>query len=235
MRRLVLLALLLLAAPLGAAQTTPAVHLGAEGLDLELSLLLVEVGASEAGELAVDDVQVIEIGEGAYMFAGLPDAGGTDRITFSVASSNDPLRPLYSYTYGAEPGTSVIFRSEVSAVTGSTLVEDDTFGTVQVVVRSGLPEVIGDPSTTVTFTAANADSGAAVVTARPATISNVVQDVATGSWGCTLAYQVEAALTANPATLSANFVIAFPSGCASPPCPFTQPDEPLRILVRRKL
>jgi hypothetical protein len=220
----------LLALPLGAAQTTPAVGLGAEGLDLELSLLLVEVGAVTAEVLPVDDVVTVEIGNGHYMFAGLPDAGGTDRITFSVASANDPLRPLYTYVYGAEPGTSVVFRVEGSIpTTGSTVVQDQTFGTVQYQVRSGLPANVG--SGTVTFSAANANTGVAVVSSRPAIISNIVEDVATGSWGAMLTYQIEAALTAAPATLSAEFWITMPGG-SKLPVPL---QTPLRITVRRKL
>jgi hypothetical protein len=210
------------------SQTSRAINIGAEGLDLAVRLRQV-TAAGEASVLPAGDVVISELGDGDYMLSGLPDAGGTDRVSVFVFIASEPARALYSYDYGAEPGTTVIFRQEVAAVTGSTLVEDDTFGTVQVVVRSGLPSNIG--SGTATFSASNSDTGAAIVSTRPAVISNVVQDVSTGSWGATLTYQVEAAVTANPLTLDAEFRVTLPGGAT-----LTLPQQQtLRITVRRKL
>jgi hypothetical protein len=227
MRRALAL-LLLLAFPAGAEQIIPSVPLGAPGLDLVLTLRLLEGGATTEEDQDTDDVVVVDHGDGSYGFSGLPDAGGRDRYTLLVATEQEPTRHLGRWEWGAEPGVSVLFRNEIERVGGYTIVEDDTAGAIQVVVRSGFAAA----PTSATFTLADASTRTAVVSGRPAVVSNVTLDANTGSYGATFTYFVEAAASNTPGTYLGEFAVTMPDGTVHRGIP---KDTPLRITVRAKL
>lgn len=217
--------------PLGArAEVSSPFNLGAAGLSLQVRIWK-QPAATPGVPVAqsVSGVVIGDIGSGDYILTGLPDAAGRDRYTAVVTTTEEPTRALNTYTYGARPGVAVVFKQEVSAVTGTTIVQGDTFGTVSVVVRTGLPS--GIASATATFYMTNASTGTALVSARPATISNVLLDATTSTYGCTLTYQLESAASATVGTYLAEFRITMVGGAIlTLPMP-----QPLRLSVRAKL
>jgi hypothetical protein len=211
-----------------AEHVIPSVPLGATGLDINVTIRLLEYGEIVESDESSASVVITDHADGSYGFSGLPDATGRDRYVLLAATSDNPTQHLFRYEWGAESGTSIVYETVDASVPQEPIVQGDTFGTVSYVVLSGLPSNIG--SATATFTAINARTKTAIVSDRPAVISLVTLDATTNTHGATFTYDLESTFTTNPVSYSAEFTIIVPGGEQ-----ITLPRTPIRGEIRKQL
>lgn len=174
-----------------AAAPPPPVNLGAAGLTLEVRL---QRYTEASGTWTAQDpsaVTVTDRGDGDYDLEGLPTASGTDRYRVAIALAGDPDRALAELTYGALPGSQVLWVPRIDAPEPHRFFEGDSSGTLGLRIRSGLPEAVTDPGTTVTLTLVPGGGGEPLIDAAPASLVAHFQDATTGTFGATLAYALQ--------------------------------------------
>ena len=232
-RRLTGIGALLLACALPAAaiESDP-VNLGATGLSLSVSLLQWNEETGEWDEVDASAVTVVEEGDGSYSLDDLPAATGTDRYAATIALAAEPNRGLFTYPYGAQPGTRLVWQQEITLPSQPVVFkQDDTFGSISMVVVRNLPEEACEPETAVTFSAENAQTRVALFTDRAATISDCEEDVTTGSYGLTATYDLQAGDTETVAKYIGEFTICYDGG----ECHTLPANNILRFEVVRKV
>lgn len=207
--RLVLIAALLAAIPAAAEEVSLPVNLGAPGLSLQLRLWHWD-GAAWA-PASTSGVTVSDLGTGEYVVAGLPAALGTDRYELVLAAAGDPAQGLATYSYGARPAQRIVWRSQIESASSPRLFKrHDTHGAVELKVLSGLPADVA--TAMVTFTLWNPATGTALFAGRPAQVADVVEDMASGSWGATLVYPLAAGDLATAGRYLGEFTICYAPG-----------------------
>lgn len=203
-----------IAAPAFATITSAPVQLGATGLSLTVGLLSWDEDAPDDWTTAsTAGVTVEDLGGGQYLVHGLPAATGTDRYAVTVYVTGDTARGLQSYVYGAQPGQRVVWREEL-ALPNTPLVfkEDDTAGSVSLVVLRRLPAAACAGGTAVTFSAALAQTNAALFSNRAAVLSDCALDATTGTYGATLTYDIQSGDLATPGKYLGEFKVCYSLG-----------------------
>jgi len=214
-----LLAALLLSLPLAANATITSspVDLGAEGLSVTVTLLRWQESAPDDWTSAsAAGVTTSDLGGGLYTVSGLPAATGTDRYAVQLSAGGVGLQ---TYTYGAQPGTRIVWQQELDLPSAPTIFKQgDTFAALSLVVKRRLPAAACEPETTATVTAANAQTGAALFTDQAATITDCVLDATTGTYGATLGYDMQAGDLDTVGKYAAEFKLCYsPSSCQTVP------------------
>ncbi len=181
-------------AAVAVAAESPPVNLGAEGLALEVRVLRTD-DASAWVEIDPGAAAVVDLGDGDYYVDALPDATLSERYFVALTPMANPAEALATYFYGAKPGQRIVWRHDVVVpARPRTFVQFDTYGSIELEIRSGLPAEIGDPSTTATFQLYDPASDVVLFTQRAAEIANVTLDPTSGSWGASLVYDLRAKL-----------------------------------------
>lgn len=193
--------------PAWAVDTDP-VNLGSDGLTLELRLY--QWNGSD-WQLADDmGISVTALGDGDYLFEGLPTATGDARYKLIVAEAATPAVALAAYTYGARPGERITWRGAITLPAAPRLFKvGDTAGSVSLTIESGLPATISDGATTATARLYAVETSTVVFTGRAATISGVVWHEPTASWGATLSYTIADGDFDTPGLHRAEFEICY--------------------------
>lgn len=191
---------------------SPIFNAEATGLTLVPYLYNADDRDSAWAAASTSGVSVVELAHGNYYVSGLPEAAGRERYHLIVAASGTPNVGVFGWQYGAVPGESVVHRvvTEIPDAPRE-FRQGDTHGTIALVVTSGLPEAIGDAETGVTWSQSAKDSDD-VLTERSASIGSVAEDTATGTWGATLTYDLEADSLANEGLHYGLFVVTYPDG-----------------------
>lgn len=198
------------------AVTTDPVALGAEGLDLELSLLAWDgvEWADASGDL--EESTIIDEGGGWYVVTGLPLATGTARYALAIATEADPLTALASYTYGAAPGARITWRQELELPPQPIVFKvGQTFGSIGLDVLRRLPAAVCEGPTVATFYAWSIDSGAAAFSGA-AEISDCALDSTTGTYGATLTYDLAAGDTSASGRYRGEFWVCYSETACHP-------------------
>jgi hypothetical protein len=207
-------------------------NLGAEGLTLDLRLY--QWDGVEWAPVDSSGVTPVELGDGDYLFTGLPLATGLERYRLIVATAGDPASGLREYVYGARPGERITWRGAIALPDQPRLFKvGDTAGSVSLTIESGLPSTIGDGATTATARLLAIPTSTVVFTGRAATISGVVFHQPTASWGATLSYDVAALDFAVAGLHRAEFLVCYlgdPEECHTLPA-----DNILELHVRDQL
>lgn len=213
---LLLLAFLLLAAPL-AAVTTPPVNLCDAGLTVELRLWEWDGDSWETASTA--GAVVTDLGTGEYYVSGLPDATGDTVYQLWISSDEVPELAMASYTWRKPaPSQQLVWRADLQRPAPLVFKEGDTFGSIQLTVLSGLPEEIGEVATTATFTLYDPAEASAVISDSVASVANVVLEGETNTWGADLIYDLEAGDLDSPGELVGEFTVCYsPSECHTLP------------------
>lgn len=225
-----LLAVHALAAP------PPPVNLGAPGLAVQVRLQHYTDASGTWTDQDPSAITVTDRGTGDYDLNALPTASGTDRYRVTVALAGDPDRALAHFTYGALPGSQVLWVPRIESPEPLTFWAGDDSGTLGLDVLSGLPEAVTDPGTTVTLTVWPELGGAAIIDGAAATIASTFEDATTGTYGATLAYALQpgdlpaAGAITRLTRYHALFELTFPG---VPPTSRRLPNAgPLQVLVR---
>lgn len=178
------LALGAFAGPLAAIESPP-FALGQTGLSLTVRLRQWTEATGLWADVSPHSVTVTEEGSGEYSLADLPAATGSNRYAATVAITSDATRGLFTYQYGAQPGTRLVWREEI-ALPSQPLIfrRGDSYGSLALTITRGLPE--GACDATATMDAANSRTGAMLFSDRAATITNCEEDVTTGTFGATI-------------------------------------------------
>jgi hypothetical protein len=189
------------------------VPLGSEGLSLTVRLRQWTEDTGTWADVSAAAVDVVDEGDGEYSLADLPAATGADRYAVTLALSSDPDRGLYTYSYGALPGTRTVWREEID-LPGSPLTfkVGDTAGSISLVVLRRLPAEVCDGGTAATFTLAPAGGGAAVVDEAAAVITDCELDATTGTYGATLTYDLETGDLATAGRYLGQFTVTYDGG-----------------------
>jgi len=184
---------LLLAVSAGATSTSSPVDLGAEGLDVDVTLLRWQESSPNAWpEVSAAGLTVNDLGGGLYTVSGLPLATGLDRYAVRLSAGGVGLQV---YTYGAQPGVRLVWREELDLpASPSIFKQNDTRAALSLTIRRRLPAAACEPETTATFTAASATTGAVLFSDRAAVISDCVFDSTTSSYGLTATTDMNGAL-----------------------------------------
>lgn len=216
---LVIAALVMLGAPLLGSESTPPVALGAAGLDVHVDLLRQAAPGGSWDAQSTSGIAIDDLGNGLYVVAGLPTATGTIRYLVAVSIVGDEERQLATVTYGATPGTRIVFQQELQLpAVATTFKKGDTFGSLSVRVLRRLPAEACAPGTTVTFSAWRVATNAAAWTGRAATLADCTLDATTGSYGATLTYDLQSGDTATVGRYLGEFRICYsPSACHTLP------------------
>lgn len=208
-RASVFLAILLFSLPV-AAEITPPVNLGASGMTLSLRLWKWTDAAGWTAE-SVAGLTIADLTTGEYTVDGLPSATDSDRYSLIVAETASPAVGLAAYHYGASPGQRIVWQTVTDPSDSPlTFKQDDTHGSITLVIQSGLVSDIGDPSTTLTFSMWGVSSGAAVFTTRASVISNVALDALTGTYSALFTYDLQTGDMATPGSFLGEFKITYP-------------------------
>ncbi len=227
MKRLLvaLCAAVALAGPAAAEVSLP-VNLGVTGLSLQARLWRWD--GSAWAQASPSGITTVDLGTGEYLATGLPTATGSDRYELVLAAAGDPAQGLATYSWGARPAQRIVWRSQIdSASSPRAFKRHDTHGSVALRILSGLPADI--ESAEVTFTLWNPATGAAVFAGRAAQVAEVVEDMASGSWGATLVYDLAPGDLATAGRYLGEFTV-----CYSPGQCHTLPNDnslELRVLV----
>ncbi len=194
MRGIILLLLLLFLLPLsGSAEViSKTFNLGATGYvvgDLSFNMRkwngTAWEAASSAGLTLNDELA------GDYTIGTLPDAIASERYSVTVAWAASPNVGLWTYHYGADPGTRIIYREEITPPSEPRVFKQhDTYGAITVVVTRGLPSAIS--TATATFTLRDRSDNTTPTLDQAAVISNVSLDVNSGTYGANFTYDLVA-------------------------------------------
>lgn len=183
---------LLSTAPLAAQPPPPPVNLGDTGLATVVRIWRFTEVSGTWSAADASGVTVSDLGTGEYQVGALPAATGTDRYRVEIALAAEPARALAGLTYGALPGSQVLYVPRLELpVLPLVFYAGDGSGTLGVRIRSGLPAAITDPGTTLTVSLYPPLGGAPVIAAAPAAITNTALDATTATWGATLAYAIQ--------------------------------------------
>ena len=160
--------------------------------------------------VSTSGVDVSAIGGSEWIVTGLPDAAGDERYQAVLTSALDATVRLASYSYGARPGERIVFRQAIKLPDSPiTIKEGDTHGDLALEVLYGLPSDIGNPGTTVTASLLRLADASVIFADRAATISGVVQDAGSGTYGATLSYQVAPGDTDLPGDHVLEFTVCY--------------------------
>lgn len=213
-----------------AAAPPPPVNLGATGLAPAIYLHHYTEASGQWTEVDPSAVTVTDIGNGYYQLDDLPAASGTDRYRVGVYLTGDPARELAQTTYGALPGSQVLWVPRIDAPEPHRFFVGDSSGTIGLTVRSGLPEAVTDPGTTVTLDLVPETTGAALLTDAPAQVAAWVEDANTGTYGATLVHALQAGELTTAGRYLAYFTLVFPAAGGQTTLP--KPGAPpLRVTV----
>ena len=210
MKKTFLSILLFLLASAGSADVTSLpFNLGATGYvvgDLSLALWrwngTAWVTASSAG------LTLNEEGSGDYSIGTLPDAISSERYSVTVAWATAVDVGLWTYHYGADPGTRIIYREEITPPSEPRVFKQhDTFGAITVEVTRGLPSAIS--TATATFTLRDRSDNTTPVLDQAAVISNVALDVNSGTYGANFTYDLVAPDLDEDGTFLGEFEITY--------------------------
>lgn len=223
-RRAWLGAVFLLASVAAAAEVSLPVNLGQAGLTLQPRLW--KWDGSAWSQAAIGGITVSDLGTGEYVVSGLPTATGEERYELVVAAAADPELGLASYGYGARPGQRIVWRSQIDTASSPRFFKrNDTHGAIALRVLSGLPAEIA--SATITFALWSPTTGTALFSGRPAQVADVVEDMASGSWGATLVYDLAPGDLAAAGKLKGEFTVCYSPG----ECHTLPPDNSLELQV----
>lgn len=212
-----LLLALLLVVPCAATMTSSPVDLGTAGLSVTVGLRRWQESAPTAWPTVSNaGVTVNDLGAGLYSVSGLPLATGTDRYSVRLSAGGVGLA---SYAYGAQPGVRLVWQEEVTLpAQPTTFRRGDTFGSLAMTVRRGLPAAACAPETTATFTTANAVTGAVLFSNRAAIVSGCALDGTTSSYGLVATYDIQSGDLATVGKYVGTFKVCYsPSSCQTLP------------------
>lgn len=188
---------------------SPPINLGQAGLTLSVRLYFQAQGSAPVAQ-STGTVTSNEIGQGDYYFGGLPEPPGGSTAALVIYETASPAMAMYTYAYGAVPGTSIVWRYAVQpAAAVQRIVKNDTYGRISLIITDGLPAEIADGGTVALFTLYNVGTGAVLFQGRAAVISNVVADGGGNGYGCTLTYSLQAADTATVGSYRGRFAIDY--------------------------
>lgn len=191
---------------------SPVFNAGAEGLTLVAHVYVAE--DRDAAWLAYVDagIEVVELENGDYYVTGLPEGEGRQRFHLVVVASGSPNVGLYGYGWGAVPGERIVYRVRTEIPDSPREFRQlDTHGSLALVVTSGLPDAIANPSTAVTWSQSNKDSDT-VLAERPASVGSIVDDAETGTKGATFSYEIEPDTLDEAGLHFGVFVVTYPDG-----------------------
>lgn len=199
--------------PAHATEATPPLALGASGLTLHLDLLAQSAPGGSWTAQDTDDLTISDLANGEYVIGGLPTASGTTRYHLAVSLDGDPERHLATTTYGAAPGTRILWRQELQLPPQPvTFKRGDTYGSIALQVIRRLPAAACAPETTATFSAWSIGGGATAWSGRTATISDCALEATTGTYGATLTYDLQSGDTATAGRYLGEFKICYSLG-----------------------
>jgi hypothetical protein len=188
---------------------SPPINLGQAGLTLSVRLYFQAQGAAPVSQ-STGTVTVNEIGQGDYYFGGLPEPPGGSVAALVIHETAFPALAMYTYSYGAVPGTSIVWRHEVlPGAPVQRIVQRDTYGSLSLTVTAGLPAKIADGGTAATLTLYNAGTSAVFFSGRAVVISNVTQDGGGNGYGATFTYAIQAGDTATPGSFRGRVAIDY--------------------------
>lgn len=197
-------------APLAAAEQTRPLALGSAGLTLDLTLWTQASPGAQWTEASTAGVTVSELGGGGYVVGNLPTATGTVRYALWVALASAPNDVLAEAHWGAQPGTRIVWRQELSLPPQPLVFKvDDTYGSIALQVLRRLPAAACEPTTTATFSAWSLTAGAALFTGRAATISDCALEANTSTYGATLTYDLQSGDTAASGRYLGEFTLCY--------------------------
>lgn len=189
---------------------TPPFNLGTAGRSLVLRLWLQHAGGTTAAD--VSGATIADLTTGEYIVSSLPEAVGSDSYSLVIADASDPAAALYLFTWGGYP-IPIVFRQQFSYPQDpQTIKQSDSFGSLALIVKNGLPSAIS--SATASFTLWSESASSAVFNNHTAVISGVLFDATSGTYGCTLIYTLSAdgSDTELPGRYRGQFTITFPGG-----------------------
>ena len=170
------------------AFSPPPVNLGQSGLDVLYRLYDTEDGETwEEYDGEEELPEFSDIGSGDYSIAGLPDANGDTQYQL-IAYINGAEESSVATIYWSAVQTRIAAQLVYARPTSGPFKVGDTFGTIQLVVNSGLTSDIEDATATVSMKRQGASS--ATFTGRSAVISDI-EDVSDGSKSATFTYTVQ--------------------------------------------
>lgn len=187
---LALFVLLSMAALAGAAEQTPPVNLGASGASLELRLW--RWSGTAWASSSVVGLTVTDLTTGEYVIGNLPTAADGERYVLAVALAATPEDALASYEYGAIRGERIGWQPTVDLTTGRhTFRAGDSEGSISLTVTRGLGSWISNPATSATFALWLLPTGPTAFAGESATITGIVLDQTTGTYGATFTYTLQ--------------------------------------------